>query len=269
MKTPKTELPRERSTIDPKNSDQLKVIIYNSEKWLEILFHNFSGLLGNINWVTRLMDQNLEQDSLPENTFKELNLTTQHNIYTLKVIQNYIQVLNALAAQKEGTNAEMVMLTESMLLTSIPKMGKLSVQINGLPIKATRVFVKVLCFLLSKVAEVQTTLTEPLVISIKEQDGGQMLQVGVSAAAFNLDEDFLKENGSISAARLGEDTSKWATKMFYEILAVAGGKLLNSSLQQKNTVLQDQENCLKTAVPGTQISQQYLVFSLPYNLEMI
>ena len=59
MKTPKTELPRERSTIDPKNNDQLKVIIYNSEKWLEILFHNFSGLLGNINWVTRLMDQNL------------------------------------------------------------------------------------------------------------------------------------------------------------------------------------------------------------------
>jgi len=269
MEIPKTESPPERRINEWKENDQLEQIILNNNKWLEFLFHEFNGLLGNINWITRLMENKPEQDDLPSNTFAELNLTTQQNIYTLKVIQQYTQVLNEIA-QFNRFNADEVLLGESTILNYIPQMKPFQVELIGLPIEVSSAFAKVLAFLLSKVLEVMATqkMAAPFLSVHFDASDYRTLRVYISGTGIDWDASgWNNPQAGFSPALQRGDANEWARQMFFEVLQVTGGKLLSGCNGNTHEGITGKAFRPENEPGQRQSELQYVAFCVPYGLE--
>lgn len=269
MDTRKTKLPHEIRRDDHKRNRQLTTIIHHTTRWMEVLFHECNGVFSNINWVSRIMQDDREAEKvLPEGTFGELNHAAQKSIYILKEVHNYIQVMNALSDVK--ANAEdMVILNESMLLTSVPKMAELNVQYNAMTIKVSRAFAKVLTFLLNKMLDMarQAGLEDrPINIAFTANEQ-QAIHVCVSSSELFWHHELWEQRSQSSLAAIRAEPAEWTKQMFYELLALAGGKVLSGCTQQRSFSHSGRRPRLATELIQREISAQYLEFSVPFVLE--
>lgn len=233
---------------------------------MELLYHECNGLFSNINWVSRMMqDEKAAENALPEGVFGELNHATQKNIYILKEVHSYIQVMNALAETRVNAG-DMVILNESMLLTSVPTMLELNVQYNGMTLKVSRAFAKVLTFLLKKVLEMaEQAGIEGRQINIAfHVNADRAIHVCVSSAALFWHHELWEQQNLSSLTAIRAEPAEWTKQMFYELLALAGGEILSGCTQQRSFSHEGRRPRLATELIQREISAQYLEFAIPF-----
>lgn len=258
MNTKKAEIPRENIKDDHYNSAQLHSIIQKTAKWMDLLFHDFNGLLGNVNWVTSIMVDDASGLVLSKDVFKELNLTTLGNISTLKLVQQYIRVLLALA-DKDLSKFDTEELNQATLTAIIPKLERLKSVYTGEPFNVTPAFIRVISFLIHKfirLLENFDTTDNQLTVKLSGPDSGKVF-IKITAPSLFLRYDFWEPvTGKDDALRFTEPF-EIEKRMFFELLTLVGGRMLLDNEKESSSMQQTE------CVTG----YASLVFSVPLNLE--
>ncbi|UAY55141.1 hypothetical protein [Arachidicoccus terrestris] len=268
METRKNILPGVRPINDNKRIKQLATIVHNTGRWMDVLYHECNGLFGNMNWVSRIMQEEAEdQDVLVKETFAELNRLTQKNIYTLKTIHSYIDIMNTVA-NTNVSSGDLVILSEAILLTSVPGMKQLDIQCSGLPLKVTRTFAKVVAFLLNKVLEIseQAGFDGGSIKIVFNDQKRAYLCICISSSALFWHHELWEQNLLSPLHELPSDPSKWSGQIFYEMLALVEGKVVSGCTQQRNFTTVGRKPRLATELIQREISPQHLEFLIPFGL---
>lgn len=261
-----TEIPYEAKMNERNRNRQLVVIIQNTAKWMDVLAHDCNGLLNNINWVSKIMlDEKAGADFLSKDAFVELNQTTQHNIFAIKSIQTYCQVMK-MVAEKADEVKDPMMVSEGLLFTSIPRMAVLNTVYNGLKISVSRAFARVLIFLISKMleaAEVTGRVEHPIQIVIKTLDQNG-LHVTVSSDGLIWPCGIWSHSEKDSMSPLS-DARLWPRQMFDEMLALVGGE----QMSKRSPVSLTEEGYrpkFGNALIQQELDDRHFEFSLPLGL---
>lgn len=268
METRKNILPGMRPINDGKRNKQLATIIHNTGRWMDILYHECNGLFGNMNWVSRIMQEEAEDQALlTKETFAELNRITQKNIYTLKAIHSYIDIMRTVADSSMSAG-DLVILNEAILLTSVPGMKQLDIQCSGLPLKVTRVFAKVVAFLLNKMLEIsgQTGFDGRQVKIVFNYQQQAYLCICVSSSALFWHHELWEQRSLSPVTELSSSPSQWSGQIFYEMLSLIEGKIVSGCTQQRSFTNADRRPRLATELIQREISPQHLEFFIPFGL---
>lgn len=268
MNIGKKEFPSEKRIQDNIRNRQLAAIIRYTHKWMEVLFHESFGLLGNVNWVSKVMQEEFpNRESLPIETFAELNLTSQKDIYTFKEIYCYMQLMNVIA-DKRINQDDFVILNEDMLLAAIPRLSKWKIPVKGLNLKVSRAFTKVVIFLLKKLLDVaQQSGNDQQHLSIVFTRNKYMVDICVSSPALFWNHELWAQQFSSVADEIPSDTSHWPRQMFYEILALVDGKISSGCKQQRRFSMAGHHLESDPELIQSELDHRDLEFSIPFALE--
>jgi len=267
MENQKTELPSEIRINDKKHNRQLRTIVQITNRWLNVLFHESNGLLSNVNWISQLLGDDINDADLPKAVFRELNQNTQKNIYTLRVIQQYIQVLNVVAEKNNQPN-DYIILNKALLLTSVPRLEPETVSFGTSSIEVTRTFARVLSFLLQKLIDHISAFQDRdsqlhITLDLNQED---LFYVRIEGSASFWHHE-LWENGIFELNEpVTTHSDHWPKVMFYELLSMVGGKVLSGFNGQRDFTSRTKKPKLASELINKEISGNYLAFCLPLNL---
>ena len=267
METKKTELPREIRINENKSNRQLRTIVQTTKRWLDLLFHECNGLVGNVKWMTQMMGEDATEAALPKAVFKELNQNTQNNIDTLKAIQQYIQILNVVA-EKDSVSTDSIILNKPMLVTSVPGLAANNVSFDLIQMEVTRDFARVVSFLLQKLLEyiLATQANDrQLHISMERRHDSQLV-VRVAGSALFWHHEFWEKRTHGGESPLQSRPDQWPRLMFYELLDLVGAKILSGCSEPRDFTSRVSRPKLASELISQEISSQFLAFSIPLDL---
>ena len=269
MKTNNTELSGEQELTDIGKLRQLEMITHLTGRWMGVLFHDCNGVLSNVNWISRISQDEQGFELLPTGTFEELTKSSEKGIHSLKSIYTHIQLLNKVGARSQVK--EDLIGFDLPLLTSInPLFKQFNFSITNHPIFVSSVFLDVLNYLLKQVVACINALdVKPLDLKflLDTTDEKRLHVILGSTTSFWTHIEY-KDKVYNEQLSLGDSIFSQPCQMFYELMELVGGTIhmgskmktyleVDQVLGREDLGLLHQEN-----------SVNRLSFSIPFELDV-
>ena len=268
MDTRNTKLPEVRINENSKNR-QLTAIIHNTARWMGFLAHEFNGFFTNIDWVSRLLQEEMDAESLlPKETFGELNRITQENTMAFKTVHHYFQLMNSIA-QKEQYAEDMITFDASLLLKAVPGIDPSDIQYGSLAVEVPQLCARVTIFLLDKIFQlvVKDGLEQrrmQVSFDVRERN---WLHICVSGSELFWRHGLWKQRISAPADQIPAEPKERIIQMFYEMLTLVDGTIISEYTQPLDCSKTVRSPRIAGELIQREISARYLEFSVPFELE--
>ena len=268
MITNKSELSEEKRITEIGKIRQLELITQHTGRWMSVLFHECNGLLSNVNWISRIMQQDSSKsDLLPNGTFEELNQTSQKAAMYLKSIHSYLQLLTTIAGRFQKSE-DVMQLDAAVLIRLNPQFKRLNFSFTSTYIEVSKTFLKVLNFLLTKIVEVSMLSgVDPERLNfLFEFRSHRRLKLSVFSSSSFWQHDFGRKLPNGSFNQIPHEPSARHYQMFYELMGIVGADVKSGCNEQRSFSTESLRPRTASELIQREISANHLEISIPLGL---